>query len=446
MNTALAATLEQMVRLLEGNKPQVQAAKELLNALLEPPPCANEKERAAQLIGLFLTKAILPSLEKGSPLQREVEKFYQQITQQTDWDGGMFIRLLRQIAPGISATDTHPIDPDILKSLPNRLANALLFLAKRDPWMTQAINALPQVKPGDAIPWEEWIELFFQISQRAPLPPDPIRQERNTLKNLLADLANDFQKRLQELDRKDFFADSTNGRAIAALCQSNGSHDLEELKKMILYEARTLKRHVHKLRENLQAQQDKLSGVRECLRKMDDDLLVIRQGQHQDPLTGLPNRFAFSAHFGRLLERMDHLNEFFALLLFRIEGLPELIEAVGRDKESQYILGLMDRLKLLLRPEDFLARLNQESFIILFPKIDQMPMVLHMANKISARLAMTRLPPMQKINNEVLRTKIGYAAYIHQTNLSEEELLHRLNKKAQEALDAGSGTVIAVEF
>jgi diguanylate cyclase (GGDEF)-like protein/PAS domain S-box-containing protein len=155
-----------------------------------------------------------------------------------------------------------------------------------------------------------------------------------------------------------------------------------------------------------------------------------RQSALYDPLTQLPSRTFLLDRAGRLLERVLYRGGApFAVLVLEVNCLRLINDSLGRSAGDELLVQLAERLPLLVRPQDIVAKFGGDTFAILL-------MDLHGAEDaetISARIRDGLIQPFQVLGSEVyVSASIGIAVS-HEGYRSAEEMLR----------DAGTAVYVA---
>ncbi len=113
----------------------------------------------------------------------------------------------------------------------------------------------------------------------------------------------------------------------------------------------------------------------------------FRQSSLHDPLTGLPNRVLFRERLEHAVQRTMRAETVLAVLFADLDGFKTVNDLYGHEVGDQLLVAVGRRLSLLLRPQDTLARLAGDEFVILCEDLDRDEDVTRVAVRISAALA-----------------------------------------------------------
>src|SRR6266851_4393552 len=155
-----------------------------------------------------------------------------------------------------------------------------------------------------------------------------------------------------------------------------------------------------------------------------------------DELTALPNRVNFRDEIERLLAISHSAERLSALLFVDLDQFKQVNDTLGHPCGDQLLCAVADRLREMLRPEDFVARFGGDEFVVFQQNIA--------ANEDAAGLArriVDRLSERYKIDNHLV--EIGASVGIAMTSpagISADTLLKNADMALYRAKADGRGT------
>ena len=155
-----------------------------------------------------------------------------------------------------------------------------------------------------------------------------------------------------------------------------------------------------------------------------------------DELTTLPNRVNFRDEIERLLAISHNASRLSALLFVDLDQFKQVNDTLGHPCGDQLLCAVADRLREMLRPEDFVARFGGDEFVVFQQNIE--------ANEDAAGLArriVDRLSERYKIDNHLV--EIGASVGIAMTvpsGISADTLLKNADMALYRAKADGRGT------
>ncbi len=171
------------------------------------------------------------------------------------------------------------------------------------------------------------------------------------------------------------------------------------------------------------------------------DISARKQAQAQatfvsqhDQLTGLPNRQHLLQHTERVLQELCDSNcQRAALLFINLDHFKTINDTLGHYAGDELLRAMARRLKASVRPQDFVARLGSDEFVVLIPELHDADTAIMVADKllqlISAPLELAGMPIS-------LSPSIGISLY-PEHGAHGEELLRRANQAMVYAKDSG---------
>ncbi len=154
-----------------------------------------------------------------------------------------------------------------------------------------------------------------------------------------------------------------------------------------------------------------------------------------DELTELPNRVNFRDEIGRLLAVQQGADQLSALLFVDLDQFKQVNDTLGHPCGDQLLCAVADRLRAMLRPEDFVARFGGDEFVVFQQNIKSSEEAAGLARRI-----VDDLSERYKIDNHLV--EIGASVGIAMTSLgiSADTLLKNADMALYRAKADGRGT------
>src|SRR5437016_2019583 len=154
-----------------------------------------------------------------------------------------------------------------------------------------------------------------------------------------------------------------------------------------------------------------------------------------DELTGLPNRVNFRDEIERLLRFPHDADQLSALLFVDLDQFKQVNDTLGHPCGDQLLCAVADRLREMLRPEDFVARFGGDEFVVFQQNIQSSEDAAGLARRI-----VDRLSERYKIDNHLVEigASVGIAMTSH--GVSADTLLKNADMALYRAKADGRGT------
>ncbi|WP_293812307.1 EAL domain-containing protein [uncultured Bosea sp.] len=96
----------------------------------------------------------------------------------------------------------------------------------------------------------------------------------------------------------------------------------------------------------------------------------IEQMARFDELTGLANRFEYTAQITEAFAKLERTGEGFALLYLDLDGFKQVNDSLGHDIGDHVLMETASRLRSAIRSNDQLARFGGDEFLLILPSSD----------------------------------------------------------------------------
>ena len=154
-----------------------------------------------------------------------------------------------------------------------------------------------------------------------------------------------------------------------------------------------------------------------------------------DELTALPNRVNFRDEIGRLLAIQQGADQLSALLFVDLDQFKQVNDTLGHPCGDQLLCAVADRLREMLRPEDFVARFGGDEFVVFQQNI-------HSADDAAglARRIVDRLSERYKIDNHLVEIGASVGIAMSTRGVDADTLLKNADMALYRAKADGRGT------
>jgi diguanylate cyclase (GGDEF)-like protein len=154
-----------------------------------------------------------------------------------------------------------------------------------------------------------------------------------------------------------------------------------------------------------------------------------------DELTALPNRVNFRDEIERLLAVPHDAEQLSALLFIDLDQFKQVNDTLGHPCGDQLLCAVADRLRAMLRPEDFVARFGGDEFVVFQQNIKSAEEAAGLARRM-----VDHLSERYKIDNHLVEigASVGIATTSH--GISADTLLKNADMALYRAKSDGRGT------
>ena len=154
-----------------------------------------------------------------------------------------------------------------------------------------------------------------------------------------------------------------------------------------------------------------------------------------DELTALPNRVNFRDEIGRLLAIQHDAEQLSALLFIDLDQFKQVNDTLGHPCGDQLLCAVADRLRAMLRPEDFVARFGGDEFVVFQQNIQS-----NEEAAVLARRIVERLSERYKIDNHLVEIGASIGIAMTASGVSADTLLKNADMALYRAKADGRGT------
>ena len=154
-----------------------------------------------------------------------------------------------------------------------------------------------------------------------------------------------------------------------------------------------------------------------------------------DELTELPNRVNFRDEIGRLLAIQEGAEQLSALLFVDLDQFKQVNDTLGHPCGDQLLCAVADRLREMLRPEDFVARFGGDEFVVFQQNIHSQEDAAGLARRI-----VDRLSERYKIDNHLVEIGASVGIAMTSVGVSADTLLKNADMALYRAKADGRGT------
>jgi diguanylate cyclase (GGDEF)-like protein len=154
-----------------------------------------------------------------------------------------------------------------------------------------------------------------------------------------------------------------------------------------------------------------------------------------DELTGLPNRLNFRDEIERLLAVPHDAEQLSALLFVDLDQFKQVNDTLGHPCGDQLLCAVADRLRAMLRPEDFVARFGGDEFVVFQQNIKSAEEAAGLARRI-----VDHLSERYKIDNHLVEIGASVGIAMTSPDVSADTLLKNADMALYRAKADGRGT------
>jgi diguanylate cyclase (GGDEF)-like protein len=154
-----------------------------------------------------------------------------------------------------------------------------------------------------------------------------------------------------------------------------------------------------------------------------------------DELTALPNRVNFRDEIERLLKIPREADQLSALLFVDLDQFKQVNDTLGHPSGDQLLCAVANRLREMLRPEDFVARFGGDEFVVFQQNIRSNEDAATLARRI-----VDHLSERYKIDNHLVEIGASVGIAMASSDISADTLIKNADMALYRAKADGRGT------
>ncbi|MBO9548653.1 diguanylate cyclase [Pseudomonas sp.] len=228
-----------------------------------------------------------------------------------------------------------------------------------------------------------------------------------------------------------------------------GAVDVDSLKHILENRLETLlgtmDEHQHERDRREQELAGRLQGLAERVASMEQEALGYREHLEEqrqkaliDPLTGLPNRAAWTEQVEREMLDWQESGGHLAMAILDLDHFKRINDSYGHLAGDKVLKIVADQLRKRLRARDFIARFGGEEFVLLLPQTSP-EAAAQVAEAL--RAAIEACPFHFKGERVVITTSIGLSAF--RSGERGDQVLKRADAALYRAKDQGRNRVLS---
>lgn len=194
-------------------------------------------------------------------------------------------------------------------------------------------------------------------------------------------------------------------------------------------------------RERLSSYQRSLEErVRERTRELNDASARAIQIAQTDPLTSLPNRLALSRKLEDAVRRAGNDTSRVAVLFVDLDFFKNFNDSLGHESGDAVLRSAAERLRTVVRQEDFVARFGGDEFVIVLSRLE-FQRAEETATQIAEDILKALMQPLELAGSRInMPASIGIAVY-PQDGRTPPELLKNADAAMYAAKTAGRNRI-----
>lgn len=421
-------TLEQIRDLLNEDPPKSQQALRLVKDLVIQGICVQELDVLRNASIMLLEHLVRPILAGDQEHQARIGRLIRQIRTDQIFTSKTIVSHMEAITPWISGQTANVQASDSTPPFPAALLQEALI--------TLGGNELREIFPSGKDP--DWDQLYLQLGSiihRQRRSRSNWQREQRELQTHLAEMAQTLAESLRLIG-----VDSENVNRLANRLASDAPvTDFVAICDSLWEEVQKFQASAKDLRARLAASREVEERFRVLLRRAEWELLDVQDEKLLDSFTGIPNRFALLGYLERAMQFHREGAPGFTLVLLLIEEYSEIVRDLGRNRVNRLMASVAGQLTTEVRPGDYLARYNDETFALVCPRTGEAEAIT-LATQLRDMLDYTRF----ETKDAILTMRVAFGVVRHEAGEGTESLLGLGLMAAKEALAENGSRIRSV--
>ncbi len=274
-------------------------------------------------------------------------------------------------------------------------------------------------------------EVIFKQSQLK----HSLMEAKEALKQMLAGF----------VDHLSEFADSTSDyhdkieNCVAKISRAEDISQLEDVLADVIKETRIVQLNAQRSRDDLRVTKRRVEEAERRINELQDELDKASMLVRHDQLTGALNRRGLEEIMDNEAARANRRKSPLCIALLDVDNFKKLNDSFGHGAGDAALIHLVSVIRETLRPQDTLARLGGEEFVILLPDT-----VVEDASKALTRLQRELTKRYFLNNNEKILITFSAGLTEYRSNDTQASVIKRADEAMYTAKKTGKNRVVSV--
>ena len=304
-----------------------------------------------------------------------------------------------------------------------------------DQWLHGQVEVLRDVvnKPADVRMIDDAERRIKEVIYKQSQIKLNLKEAQNTLRSMLAGF----------IDQLASFSESTSSyhdKIASNAIKIGQARDITEIGGLldeVMRDTRVIQEEARRSRDELQIARDKANLAEQRITELQHELEEASRLMRHDQLTGALNRRGLEETFEKESARALRRRVSLCVALLDIDNFKKLNDTYGHQTGDDALIHLISVIRQNLRPNDTVARLGGEEFIILYPESD-------LEQSAAALVRLQRELTKAYFLADEQKILITFSAGVSPWSGGEpmDEVIERADKAMYEAKQAGRNKVV----